>query len=614
MVELDVAAISAGARLRGELEERVQSVLASLRDAGGATILYVRDLHGLLDERNGQPLATLLSSALRALEFQMIAVADPATAQRLESTASLLRTFVRIDVEAPNEAQAVAILRGLVHRFEMAHGLNISDPALTSATRLAKRYVPSVQLPKSAIELVDEAAALVRVEMESVPQALDQAERRLENLELQLRALANDHDPASTRTRGALQAEADRLRPETTELRKRWHGELHRHKRIKELKEELAAAERELEQSEERQRRDELRFGALPELQKQLQALEAEPEGPHRLLRDSVSEADVATVVAQRTGVPVERMLEEEAQKLLRMEERLSQRVVGQDEAVAALAKAVRRGRVGLRDPKRPIGSFLFLGTTGVGKTELAKAVAEFLFDDEAALTRLDMSEFMEKHTVARLLGSPPGYVDSEEGGFLTEAVRRRPYSVLLFDEIEKAHPDVFNILLQVLDDGRLTDSRGRMAHFADTVIILTSNIGARKILEHGGDGDNVREAVQEELRATLRPEFLNRIDDIVVFSTLDKAGLRKIVDIQLRMLERLLAPRQLSLSLSEEAKGHLVELGYEPAFGARPLRRVIRRELQDPLAQALLTGGFGAGQRIEVGLREGKLWFESGA
>ncbi|MDD9937937.1 MAG: AAA family ATPase [Myxococcales bacterium] len=622
LIELDAGALSAGARLRGELEQRISELLTALRDSGGEVILYLRDLSALLGERAPETVASLLARALRDGELRAIAVADPGLAGRLLSNGDGAgRYFVRVEVDPPTVEQTVAILRGIVGRFEVAHGLEIADPALTAAASFARRYLPSVQLPRSAIDLIDEAAAQVRVQVESVPAELDALQRRLESVNLQLTALADDHDADSKATRDTLEAEKGTLEPSVAELQTRWQAQVALVERVGVLKKELAAADREIEQARaagDQAGAKALYAGSRANLERQLQAAEAallgeDGDGEGQMVRLVVGESDVAAVVSSRTGVPVARMLEGEAEKLLKMEERLGARVIGQAQAVRALSRAVRRGRVGLRDGKRPIGSFLFLGTTGVGKTELAKALAEFLFDDEGALTRLDMSEFMEKHTVARLLGSPPGYVDSEEGGFLTEAVRRKPYSVLLFDEIEKAHPDVFNILLQVLDDGRLTDSRGRLAHFADTVVILTSNIGARRILEHserlgGGeveDGEALHDAIHQELRATLRPEFLNRIDDIIIFETLDRDDLGKIADLQLRGLARMLRERHLTLKLDDAAKGRIVELGYEPAFGARPLKRVITRELQDPLAEELLRGAYEEGDGIEVSVED---------
>lgn len=486
IVSLDSGALIAGTRLRGELEQRMRSILDAVRDADGGVILFIPNLSAFLRGRGGA--ADMLATALSHGEVRALARCTPDELREIEDGASALsRRFVPIHIDPPDAEEALEILRGVRSRFEDAHEVHISDEALEAAVRFARRYVGGRELPKSAIDLLDESAARVQL------------------------GLGGDTE------RGVVDAE------------------------------------------------------------------------------------DVAEVVSLWTGVPTAKMLEAEAEKLLRMEERLRERVVGQDHAITALSKAVRRGRVGLRDPKRPIGSFLFLGPTGVGKTELAKALAEFLFDDEGALTRLDMSEFMEKHMVARLIGAPPGYVDSDEGGFLTEAVRRRPYSVVLFDEIEKAHPDVFNVLLQVLEDGRLTDSRGRVADFRDTVILMTSNVGSDLILDHEGTDEELEAGIEARLHETFRPEFLNRIDEVLIFERLNKDALSLILEIQLRQLRGLLEAQDLELHISDAAKDRLVELGYEPAFGARPLKRVLVRELQDPLADALLRGEFAPGTAVEV-------------
>ncbi len=610
LVSIEMGAMVAGAKLRGQLEERMRALLDAVRDSGGEVILAIPDLSSLVDS-GPSGAAELFSVALARGEVRAIAVATPEGMRKaFDENSSLSRRFVPIPVEAPTMDEAIAILRGVVERYEMDHGVKITDPALVAAVRFARRYVPGVQLPKSAIDLIDEAAARVRVETESVPAELDAMERRLERLRLEAKSLEDDVDADSVDARARIEAELQELTPKAEAMRARWTGALSRMGEVRRLKEELAAAQREYEQArgaEDHGRAGELRFGTIPLLEKRVadaeaSAGEARP-GDDAMVREKVVEGDVADVVAAWTGVPVSKMLEGEASKLLRMEERLTERVVGQDAAVRAVSKAVRRGRVGLRDPRRPIGSFLFLGPTGVGKTELAKALAEFLFDDEHSLTRLDMSEFMEKHMVARLLGSPPGYVDSDEGGFLTEAVRRRPYSVVLFDEMEKAHPDVFNIMLQVLDDGRLTDSRGRLAHFSDTVIIMTSNVGSHLILDHQGTNEELRERMQAQLHSHFRPEFLNRIDDVVIFDPLSRDDLRGIVDIQLRGLGRLLSDKRVNLEVSDPAKDRLVDLGYEPAFGARPLKRVILKHLQDPLAEAILRGGYEPGDIVHVGV-----------
>lgn len=615
IVSLDTGALVAGASLRGQLEERTKALLSAIRDSAGGIILFIPDLGALTGKAAG--VADLIEAALSRGEMRVIAVATPDSVRKsFDEDSMLARRFVSIQVDPPTLDEAIAVLRGVVSAFEIAHGVRIGDPALVAAANFARRYVPGVQLPKSAIDLIDEAGARVRVEIESEPAALDTMRRRMEALEIQISSLADDHDKESQGHLAKLQTEADALRPRIDAMKARWERELRGVGDVRRLKEELAAANRELEQvraSGDHGRAGELRFGSIPILEKQLAEAtkdmdEAETETP--MVQNEVTPQDVADVVALWTGVPVSKMMEEETTKLLRMEDMLKERVVGQDHAVSAISKAVRRGRVGLRDPKKPIGSFLFLGPTGVGKTELAKALAEFLFDDEAALTRLDMSEFMEKHMVARLLGAPPGYKDSDAGGFLTEAVRQRPYSVVLFDEMEKAHPDVFNICLQVLDDGRLTDSRGRPAHFQDTVIIMTSNVGSHFILDHEGTDEELREKVEAELHKKYRPEFLNRIDDVVIFDPLGKDDLRGIVEILLRKLGKLLSYRRIELEVSDAAKDLLVERGYEPAFGARPLKRVILKNLQDPMAQAMLEGGYSDGDTVAVGVADEEFTF----
>ncbi|MGF1467439.1 MAG: ATP-dependent Clp protease ATP-binding subunit [Sandaracinaceae bacterium] len=608
LVALETGALVIGAKLRGQLEERMRSVLDAVRDAAGQVILVIPDLAGLVGDRGPSGAADLFAVALARGELRAIAITTPDGMRKaFDESASLSRRFVPIPVEPPTLDEALAVCRGLVRRFEIDHGVRITDPALVAAVRFARRYIPGVQLPKSALDLIDEAAARVRVEMESVPAELDAMERRLERLHLEAKSLEDATDDESIAARAKIQAEVEELSPRVAAMRERWAAALQRTGEVRRLKEELSAAQREYDQAraaEDHGRAGELRFGTLPLLEKKLKEAEERagedvPEDP--MVRDRVVEADVADVVAAWTGVPVSRMLEGEAEKLLQMEERLGERVIGQEAAVRAVSRAVRRGRTGLRDPRKPIGSFLFLGPTGVGKTELAKALAEFLFDDEHSLTRLDMSEFMEKHMVARLLGSPPGYVDSDEGGYLTEAVRNRPYSVVLFDEMEKAHQDVFNICLQVLDDGRLTDSKGRLAHFSDTVIIMTSNVGSHRILDHEGTDEELQDIIKGELRGHFRPEFLNRVDDIVVFDPLSREDLRGIADIQLRGLGKLLVDRRIEIRVTDGARDRLVDLGYEPAFGARPLKRVILKELQDPLAEALLRGGYQAGDVVEV-------------
>jgi ATP-dependent Clp protease ATP-binding subunit ClpB len=621
LIALETGAMLAGAKLRGEAEERMRALLGAVRDTTGEVLLFIPDLGALVSDRAPSGAGQLLSTALGRGELRTIALATTDGMRKaFEADPTLARRFVAIPIDPPTPDEALAILRGVVSKYEQAHSVRIADPALTTAVRLARRYVPSIQLPKAAIDLIDEAAARVRVEMDGVPAELDAMERRLEALDMQSKSLEDDHDDASMAARKVIDAEIEVLRPKAAEARARWAAAIARSGEVRKIEQELAEVRRRYEDAKssgDQGKAGEIRFGTLPLLEKQLAdargrahavgAAEHEPR-----VRDQVIEADVADVVAAWTGVPVSRMLQAETEKLLAMESSLRERVIGQDPAVAAVSKAVRRGRVGLRDPKRPIGSFLFLGPTGVGKTELAKALAEFLFDDELSLTRLDMSEFMEKHMVARLLGSPPGYVDSDEGGFLTEAVRKRPYSVILFDEMEKAHTDVFNILLQVLDDGRLTDSRGRPAYFADTVIIMTSNVGSQAILDFG-EGvtrEAIREKLEEALKKVFRPEFLNRIDDVVIFDPLGKHEIRGIVDIQLRALQKLVADRRLTVKVSDPARDRLTELGYEPAFGARPLKRVILKHLQDPLAEEILRGGYKEGDTIDIDVKDGAFTF----
>lgn len=605
VVELDVPALLGGVRSRVEAESQVRACLMAVADQAGEVIVYLRDVDALLGDRGQPGIVHLLSQALREGSLRLIVATDAATQRRLIADSPLSQQLVVIPVESPSQTEALAILRGVVHRYESAHGLSISDPALVAAVRFAQRYLPFAQLPKSAIDLIDEAAARVRVAMQSVPTELDVLERRFAANTLQLQALADDHDLASTLLRDELKQAQAQLTPKLAEMRARWEEELSLLHRIGELKEELEAARRSLGVQP-----DEVTSASqapLPALRSQLDEARATLAESGPFVRDLVSEADVAEVVAERTGIPVTRMLEAEADKLLHMEERVSARVIGQAQAVSAVSRAIRRSRVGLRDARRPIGSFLFLGSSGVGKTELAKAMAEFLFDDEAAMTRLDMSEFMEKHAVARLLGSPPGYVDSQEGGFLTEAVRRRPYSVILLDEVEKAHPDVFNVMLQVLDDGRLSDARGRPAHFGDTVIIMTSNIGSEHLLDSTLTQAQVVERMQESLRSYFRPEFLNRIDEVVRFEVLGVAELGQILDLQLAALRRMLAPHEVELRVQPDAVACLLREAHEPAFGARPLRRVLQRRVQDPLAEALLRRRAGP-IIVDVTLQDGEI------
>jgi ATP-dependent Clp protease ATP-binding subunit ClpB len=520
-------------------------------------------------------------------------------------------------VGEPSLEDAVAILRGLKERYEVHHGIRIRDAALVASVRLSHRYISGRQLPDKAIDLVDEAASRLKMQIDSLPEPIDQLERRLTSLAIEEQALAKEKDESSARRLGAVAAEIAELRERVDQMKSVWQLERKLIGELRKNKEELEAAKTEAELAQRRgdlNRAAELRFGRIPELEKSAQAKASELKESQKhgsFLREEVTEEDIAAVVSKWTGIPVDKMLEGEQERLLRMEDRLHARVVGQDDAVEAIANAVRRARAGLQDPNRPIGSFIFLGPTGVGKTEVARALADFLFDDETHMVRIDMSEYMEKHAVSRLIGAPPGYVGYDQGGQLTEAVRRRPYSVVLFDEIEKAHPDVFNTLLQLLDDGRLTDGQGRTVDFRNTVIIMTSNVGSQLVSEVGGwDREDVRDQVLNELRKTFRPEFLNRVDDIVVFHRLLRPELDRIVDLQLGRLRKLLRERDLEIELSSEARTFLADKGYDPVYGARPLKRALMKYVQDPLARRLLQGEFGSGDVIEVGRSGDELTF----
>ncbi len=609
--ELETGLLVAGAKLRGEIEDRLKQVIASIK--GKDALLYINALESLLGQAaGGSGVGDLLKPLLARGEVRLLASTTPEGIRKLsEKDPNLLRRFTVLTIDPATPERTVEILRGIATRFEAHHKVQIGDPAITAAVRLAKRYVQERALPDSAIDLLDEAAARKRVEIDGLPAHMDDAIRRVASLKAQLSGLQDDVDAMSVKSRERIEKEIRELEPTVAEMRTKLESRRGALAAQAALKEEMTKLQAQLEQARKEQnfaKLGELEHVQIPDVRRRLEAADAAVERAG--LKDSASrvvqEEDVAQVLGDWTGIPVSKMLEAESEKLLKMEERLSARVVGQNEAVKAISKAVRRGRVGLRDPGKPIGSFLFLGPSGVGKTELAKALAEFLFDDEQSMTRLDMSEFMEKHMAQRLVGAPPGYVDSEEGGFLTEAVRRRPYSVLLFDEVEKAHADVFNLLLQVLDDGRLTDGRGRTADFSNTVVIMTSNIGSQRILEtdpklfESDEGrEALRDVLREELKNFLRPEFLNRIDDVIIFRPLSKGDLRGIVDIQLRKVEKLVADRELRLELTEAAKMRLVDIGYEPAFGARPLKRAIVKAVQDPLAEELLAGGYANGSTV---------------
>jgi ATP-dependent Clp protease ATP-binding subunit ClpB len=619
ILELETGLLVAGAKLRGEIEERLRQVLSAVKAGTKDTLLYISGIDSLLGQgAAGSGVGDLLKPLLARGEVRLVASTTVDGAKKMqERDPGLLRRFSVLTIEAPSTDQAIEILRGIASKYETHHKVQIGEGAIVAAVRLAKRYLQDRALPDAAIDLLDETAARKRVEIDGVPARVDEAIRRLASLKAQATSLAGDADAMSVKTRERIEKEIRELEPTVSEMRAKLDSRRGAVAAVASLRSEKERLEGQIVEAREKHdfaRLGELEHVQLPDVKRRLDAAEAAVgREAGSGASNVVTEEDVAVVLGDWTGIPISKMLEAESEKLLKMEARLAERVIGQSEAVRAVSRAVRRGRVGLRDPGRPIGSFLFLGPSGVGKTELAKALAEFLFDDEQSMTRLDMSEFMEKHMAQRLVGAPPGYVDSEEGGYLTEAVRRRPYSVLLFDEVEKAHTDVFNLLLQVLDDGRLTDGRGRTANFSNTVVIMTSNIGSKRLLEtdpklfETTEGvEALRDVLQEELRAFLRPEFLNRIDDVVLFRPLSKKDLRGIVDIQLRRLEKLLTDRELRIELTEKAKDKLVELGYEPAFGARPLKRAILKNVQDPLAEEILHGAYAPGSVVKVELSSG--------
>ncbi len=618
LLALDMAALLAGAKFRGEFEERLKAVLQEIGKEEGRIVLFIDELHTLVGAGKAEgamDAGNLLKPALARGELHCIAATTLDEYRKyIEKDAALERRFQRVLVDEPSVEDTIAILRGLKERYEVHHGIEITDPAIVAAATLSQRYITDRQLPDKAIDLVDEAASRIRMEIDSKPEELDRLERRLIQLKIEREALKKEKDEASKRRLKTLEEEIDALSRESADLEEVLKAEKAALQGTAQVKEELERARIELETARragDLSRMSEIQYGRIPELEKRLadaQAHEnaAESEAP-RLLRNKVSDEEVAEVVSRWTGIPISRMLEGEKEKLLRMEQALHERVVGQDEAIAAVANAVRRSRAGLADPNRPNGSFLFLGPTGVGKTELCKALAGFLFDTEEAMVRVDMSEFMEKHSVARLIGAPPGYVGYEEGGYLTEAVRRRPYAVILLDEVEKAHPDVFNVLLQVLDDGRLTDGQGRTVDFRNAVIVMTSNLGSDIIQRMTGEENYaaMRDAVMEIVRSQFRPEFINRVDEVVVFHPLDKSQLRAITRIQVDFLARRLAARDITLDVDDAVLDKLGEAGFDPVYGARPLKRAIQQQLENPLAEAILAGRFGSGDTIRVGAGE---------